>query len=350
MTDRHGKARFRFRRTGYRQAYFQSDFGTPAFMEEYKRFCDGIDAPKVKPGEARFPIGTFDDLISRWYGSSDFDKLSPRTKVVYRNDLERWRDEHGAKYVTDLRARHVEEHMQARLPMRTSANNLRKRLSQLMHYAVRLEYISHNPVTSTKPYKIDGDGHHSWTDEEIARYEARHPLGTNARLYFDLLLWTGQRRGDVRTLGRQHIKSGRFSLTQEKGGHKKQIDIPILAPLAESLLATQTGDLCFIVSNKGTPYSANSIGNIMRDWCNQAGLKHCSAHGLRKAAARRFAEAGCTNQEIKAWTGHTTDSEVSRYTKGASNRRLSDAAANKLLANLETELDKKSHKPLKGNN
>jgi len=217
-----------------------------------------------------------------------------------------------------------------------------------MRFANTIEYVDKNPVLAIKPYKIEGDGYHSWTDDEIAKYEATHPVGTKARLMFDLLLWTGQRRGDVRTLGPVHIQNGRLIFYQEKGDKKHLVDIPILRPLAESILATETGRFCFLISKSGTPYGRDSIGNYFREWCNQAGLKHCTAHGMRKAAARRFAEAGCTNQEIKSWTGHSTDSEVARYTKAASNKMMADAAAVKLLANLATELDKNSDKLLKG--
>jgi len=76
----------------------------------------------------------------------------------------------------------------------------------------------------------------------------------------------------------------------------------------------------------------------LRSGCDEAGLSHCSAHGLRKAAARRFAEAGCSNQQIKAWTGHVTDVEVSRYTAAADQTLLSDAAAELLMANLRNRL------------
>ncbi len=84
----------------------------------------------------------------------------------------------------------------------------------------------------------------------------------------------------------------------------------------------------------------------MRDWCDQAGLPRCSAHGLRKAAARRLAEAGCINQRIKAITGHTTDTEVARYTGAANQELLADQAmaaiggssANEPLANLSNDV------------
>jgi integrase len=104
--------------------------------------------------------------------------------------------------------------------------------------------------------------------------------------------------------------------------------------------------MIFLLSEHGKPYSRKGFGNKFRQWCDEAGLSNCSAHGLRKAAARRFAEAGCTNQQIKAWTGHTTDTEVARYTKAADQQALSDAAALLLMANLDARLANQADKPL----
>jgi len=72
----------------------------------------------------------------------------------------------------------------------------------------------------------------------------------------------------------------------------------------------------------------------MSDAIRKAGLPpYCKAHGLRKAAARRLAEAGCSTQEIMAVTGHKTLSEVERYTRAAEQERLNAAAMAKQLEN-----------------
>src|SRR5207247_11179099 len=77
-----------------------------------------------------------------------------------------------------------------------------------------------------------------------------------------------------------------------------------------------------------TEISALSLHDALPicDRCNEAGLPHCSAHGLRKAAARVLAEAGCTAHEIGAITGHSSLAELVRYTKAADQRRLAEAA------------------------
>jgi integrase len=53
-------------------------------------------------------------------------------------------------------------------------------------------------------------------------------------------------------------------------------------------------------------------------------------HGLRKAAARRLAEAGASALQIAAITGHQTLAEVSRYTASAEQERLAEDAMAKL--------------------
>lgn len=334
--DRHGKPRYRFRRKGYSQYLFKNPPGTEAFRKEYYACLEGGAATKIAPGANRTSPGTFDDLINRYYRSPDFLGPSERTRQVYRGVIERWRPKYGSGKIRDLDTRHVEAMMAEMLPYRTAANMLRKRLRALMDFAIRQGLADKNPVLATKPYKVESSGFHTWTEEEIAKYELRHPKGTTARLAFDLMLWTGQRRGDARMLGPQHIKNKRLIITQEKTG--ATVSLPILPALAEAIMATPSGGLVFLVSAHGKPYSRKGFGNKFRQWCDEAGLPNCTAHGLRKAAARRFAEAGCTNQQIKSWTGHTTDSEVARYTAAADQESLSDAAAKKLMANLRSRL------------
>jgi integrase len=107
-----------------------------------------------------------------------------------------------------------------------------------------------------------------------------------------------------------------------------------------------------LVTEFGAPFTAAGFGNWFRDRCNEAGLKHCSFHGLRKAAATRLAEAGCTTEQIKAVTGHATLKEVGRYTKAADQARLARQAlevqlrseGEQKLSNLDTRLDKTASK------
>lgn len=60
-------------------------------------------------------------------------------------------------------------------------------------------------------------------------------------------------------------------------------------------------------------------------------MPQCSGHGLRKACARRLAEAGATAPEIMSITGHKTLAEVQRYIADANRELMADSAMNKLI-------------------
>ena len=166
------------------------------------------------------------------------------------------------------------------------------------------------------------------TIEEVEQFEDSHAIGTKARLALALLLFTSQRRGDVVHMGRQHIKDGWLKVRQQKTG--KALEIPVIPELQRIIDASPTGDLNYLVTEYGKPWSNAGFGNKFRDWCDTAGLPQCSAHGLRKAAAAKLAELGCTAHEIMAITGHESLKEVERYTKAAEQKRLAKSAMKKL--------------------
>lgn len=208
-------------------------------------------------------------------------------------------------------------------------NNTLKALRQVFKFGVNYDHVRHNPVIEVEYLKPKNKGgFHTWTLDEVEHYENRHPIGTKARLVLDLLLYTGQRRGDIVHMGRQHERDGWLHFTQQKTG--KPMQIPILSSLRRSLDASPTGDLTYIVTEFGKPFTSNGFGNWFRKRCNEAGLPQCSAHGLRKAAAVRLAHAGSTAHEIAAITGHDTLKEVERYTKEVEQRRLAEAAGARL--------------------
>ena len=143
-------------------------------------------------------------------------------------------------------------------------------------------------------------------------------------------------------LGRQHVKDGWLSFTQHKNRNRKpvKVEIPITPALKTIIDASPCGSLAFLVTDHGRPFSSsNSFGNKFRDWCDQAGLPHCSAHGLRKAAAARLAELGASDREIMAVTGHQTSKEIDRYTRGMRRKVLARSAMDRLTRNAVPEDD-----------
>src|SRR5262249_8965815 len=137
------------------------------------------------------------------------------------------------------------------------------------------------------------------------------------------------RRGDVIRMGRQHIRDGVLTITQQKTG--VPVVVPVHPELRAAIDASAGTNLTFLVTERGRPFPGHSFTAWFRKHCDDAGLpKRCVVHGLRKAAARRLAEAGCTVHEIAAITGHTTLKEVERYTKAFDRERLARAAMGRL--------------------
>jgi integrase len=199
----------------------------------------------------------------------------------------------------------------------------------LFRWAFRARLVKSDPTVGVNDLPLPkNDGHVPWSDGDVAAYEARWPLGTPQRVWFDVLAYTGLRRGDAVRLGRQHLRNGIATIKTEKTG--SVVTLPILATLAETLSAGPCGDLTFIAGMNGRPLTKESFGNLFRQACREAGLINRSAHGLRKAAATRAAEHGATEAELEAIFGWSGGRMASLYTRTANRQRLSIAAMNKL--------------------
>lgn len=347
--DRHGKRRVRFRKGGF-TCYLQ---GTPwgeSFMRAYAAALDGVAAQKGEAGAERTRPGSVSALFVRYYRSPEFLGLKPSTREIYRGILERFRAEHGHRLVREMKREHANAIIGKMSATPVAANNLKSLLATVCDFGVDIGMMNQSVWRGIKSYKITGDGFHAWSASEIAQFEKAHPVGTKPRLAFTLLLYTGQRRGDVIRMGWQHVKDGRLKVVQQKTG--RALEIPIHPRLMEVLKAQPRENMTFITTNAGGAYSGPSFGKVFRDWCRAAGLKGCSPHGLRKSAATRLADIGCTVHEIMAITGHTTLAEAERYTAAAEQRRLADRAMARMvstedeqvLSNLESGLDKKDVK------
>jgi integrase len=337
--DQHGKRRVRFRKGGF-TTYLAGTPWSEDFMRQYAAALDGVKAQASNIGSARTKPGSFNALCVSYYRSPDFLGLKASTQAVRRNIIEKFRSQHGDKPVRGLGRAHVKAIIGAKANTPEAANNLLKVLRVILGYAVDQEMIASNPTVGIKKYRSRGEGHHSWSEDEIAKFEARHEIHTRARLAFALLLYTAQRRSDVLRMGWQHVTDDLIAVRQEKTD--AALVIPVHPKLKVALASVPRTNLTFLVTERGAPFTPAGFGNWFRDQCNLAGLPHCSAHGLRKAAATRLANAGCSTDQIKAITGHKSLSEVAHYTRAADQQRLARQALEQQLR-AEGEQDLSNH-------
>ncbi len=126
--------------------------------------------------------------------------------------------------------------------------------------------------------------------------------------------YTTGRREDIPRFGPQHFKNGRIKYRQGKNDKRAPIDmdIPIHPDLQASIDAFPSKHAAFLVTEFGKPFTTNGFGNKFKDWCRQAGLPHCSAHGVRKFTSAQLAESDATPHQIGAVTGHQSLKEIER--------------------------------------
>jgi len=349
--DRHGNVRIYFRRKGHAKIRIMGLPGSAEFQAAYAKALEmKVSGAAAIVVDGRNQTSLF-WLCNQYFRSADFKRLDPRTQHVRRLILNGL-CERGAGPLPFARLTPLSilKWRDDKADTPEAANSLIKALRQLYAFAIEYRHATRNPAKDVKYLKSYSEGHHSWTEDEIALFEDFYPVGTNARLAFALLLFTGQRRSDVVLLGKQHLADGSIQFTQQKNRNRNPIKLilPLHPELRSIIEATPSGAFNFLVTEFGKPFTGNGFGNRFRKWCDQAGLPaHCSAHGLRKAAAARLAEAGATELEIRAITGHQTSHEVNRYTKAASQKIMAKAGMAKLIGNKSVPLFNETSVPPK---
>jgi integrase len=337
FVDRHGHPRFYFRRAGFKTVPLPGLPWSPNFMEAYEA---ALANDKVELGAARTLPGTVNAALIAYYQHRCFtDALAKVTQQNRRAILENLRRDHGDKRIALMHAQALQAIMNHKTP--ASQRNFKRAMRGFLDFCMAHNLIKVDPLAGTKLSKMKTRGFHTWTEDEIAQFQAYHAPGTKARLALELLLQTGHARADVVRMGPQHVRSGTLSMRRQKTD--VAFDIPLLPELVAELKLHVTTNLGFLISERGTSFGAASFGNKFRMWCNEAGLKQCAAHGLRKASAVRHALNGASAFELMAWHGWKTIGEAQRYVEEANRIRLSESAGLKMRTgsgNLPTGLPK----------
>jgi len=333
-TDRHGNVRIYFRVKGKKKVRLREKPGTAAFLREYECAEKGIpysDAPVIADSAKPVVVRSFRWLCQQYFkraaNSVTVDTMSRRRRL-----LEDICVKHGDKPFELLERKHVTAIRDTRIDSPGAANNIVKAISALYAWAIEVGEAKVNPCNGIKRLK-SGEGWHTWTLDEIEQFEAKHPPGSTARRALAIFMFTGLRLSDAAILGRQHLENGwiriRPGKTRKSSG--VEVNVPILPDLEVELGQVPAGQLTFLVTEYGKPFSDKGLGNKMRQWCDESGLFHCPAHGLRKAGASIAAENGATSDQLKAIFGWTTSQQADLYTRAARRKKLAGDGAKLLL-------------------
>ena len=323
--SRHGKAVWYVRVGQGPRVRLVHPYGTAEFWRDYR---DALDGKPVATRKGPAP-GTFSWLVARYVESAEWSELKPGTRKQRHSFYRMAEKTSGDVAVRTIGRKSILAGRDRRRDRPFSANNFLKAMRGLFRWAIGAGHAKADPTDGIKLLGMgERAGFHAWTEEEVSRFEARWPIGTRERLALDILLYTGLRRGDASRLGPPHVRQTRagpeFTIRTEKTGIV--VVAPILPALAASIAAAPTGEAAFLATVRGTPFVKESLGNWFRKACAEAKVPG-SAHGLRKAGARRAAEDGATEAQLNALFGWADGSrESALYTRTANRAKLAREA------------------------
>lgn len=353
--SRHGQVRLYFwRGAGTAKIRITETEGSPEFYARVATLTRETEIAPILPtrdaGLATPAAGTFGALALAYMASSAFLDYDGATIKKRRNLLghmveERVTPDDASRLFRDMPLDRVSAanldvlRDRAAKITKGQANERVKALRAMFKWASlpaqrpQWPTLRSNPAAGLKTIKVASDGWHTWTMDEIEQYERRHPPGTRAHMAMTIALYTGARRSDIIRLGRPHVRGQVLRWTAYKGRRKDPmpIEIDILPPLAEALARGPLGEVTWLQNELGRPFTHAGFGNWFADRCAEAGLPHCSAHGLRKAGATRAAENGATAHMLMAMFGWKTLAQAERYTRAAERRKMAKAGMQTLM-------------------
>jgi integrase len=322
--SRHGRAVWYVRRN-CKRIRLRADFGTPEFDAEYQAALTNAPQPSNKGEPA---AGTLAWLIECFRGTAAWQARSESTRAkwdgLYRHVIETA----GNAPLSSITPKVIRAGLERRAHTPGQAQHFLNVMRALFRWAIKAQLVKTDPTADIQaPARRRDAGIRPWTEDDVAAYEKHWPIGTRQRVWVDVLLYTGLRRGDAVRLGRQHVRDGIATIKTEKTG--TMVTIPILPVLAETLAAGPCGDLSFIAGARGQPMAKASFSNDFAIACRAAGVPG-SAHGVRKIAATRAANAGATVAELEAIFGWSGGKMASHYTRAADRQHLAKRAMHKL--------------------
>lgn len=324
-TTRHGQTAWYVRLKGGALTRIRGEYGSEEFEANYHAAIAGAPQPKAKPNS-----NSLQWLYDRYRESMAWSKLSAATRRQRENILAHVMTKAGQEAFKAIDGAAVVAGLDDRRETPSQARNYLDAVTGLFRWAKANNHVAIDPTRGVdRPQRLRGStGFPVWTEGDVAAYREKWPLGTRQRVWLEVLLGTGLRRGDAVQAGRIHIKNGLFSLATEKTG--MVMHCVIEPDLQAALDAGPLGRFHFICGVKGEGLVKEAFGTMFREACRAAGVVK-SAHGLRKLAATIDAERGYTERELEAKYGWTGGFMASLYTKSANRKRLVIEAARRSM-------------------
>ena len=313
-----GKIYLYFERRGVRTKL--PAFDDPDFWVEYARAGRGLpQSPTTKNWRA---------LVAAYKASERYSKLSPRTRKDYEPAIVFLTDAWGDADPRKLKRSNVIAVMHENAENTRKANDFKVVVSRCLDTAIDMDWMTHNVAKTISHLKPKTTlNRQPWPQDLIDKFREEAPIGTRARLIFELCLGTGQRISDVLSLRWSDIRDEGVHLVQRKTG--RALVIPYTATLRDTLAQHGRNEWFIVAGTNGKPVSYRAANDAIMRVRKCIGAEAYDIHGLRHTAASELAEAGCSDDLIKAVTGHHSTAMVRRYSDAARQRSRAKEAQDK---------------------
>jgi integrase len=335
FVDKTGRVRFYFRHHGKRWP-LPGQPGSAEFAACYDELRQEHVIARPASNVA-FGPNTLGSVIEKYLGSEDFKSKAHNTRRQYHRILDRLKEIAGRGLIIDLQEQHVRKIRERFLPATFAADESVMLLSMLWVFAKEhlAMQLGPNPTTDIRKLHKQKWEHEPWPEAVIEKFEAEARPKPNAALALRLLLYTGQRAGDVAGMKWERYDGNGIQVRQQKTS--EPLWIPCYWRLKDALEQAERKSEFILTTQNGSGYSAGGFCNMIAEATAQIGHKEYTAHGLRKNAAIALIEAGCEVPLVMAILGHKTWKMAMHYAQRREQKKLAQQAIEKLeVANPRT--------------
>ena len=314
-----------------------------------------LPATPAQPGTLRWYWNGYKQS-DHWLGdlSVGHEGLADSTRLQRTGLIESLLPENGEKPFAVLTRTVIKAEMKARTP--SQAGNLLSALRGMIRWMIDEGHLDEDddPTIGLRSGKAkasrESGGFVPWTDEDMAMYWAKWPLGTEARLMFDILHYTFLRLGDAHRFGpphlRQIVRKMAVQIATEKSRGNTTVTVPLHPQFAESLRAARAGGIIGaevftgkVVRGRIMPMNKKAWAAKFKKYAVLAGVNEPkkSCHGVRKARAEVAAYADCTESQMMAMFGWTDPKMPAHYIAQAKREKLGVSGMEKIVAFDQTQ-------------
>lgn len=338
--SRHGQVRYYFQKPHGKYTRLPDDPTSIEFVVRYQALMDGDR--KSTPSISQPNNGSFKALCEAYKQQMMVAGLAQSTRTQQSNVLNAICNEMiggdaarliGNKPVKTFTLSDLEAIRARKLDKPHAANHRVKVLRKLFTYALKTNWIEDNPGVGLEKVSAKSDGHMPWTFEHVQQYMEHYEVGTMAHLCMWLLLETGFRIGDIRTVGPQHRRENEISI--KTGKTNTHVTAVLSDSLTEFLDTLPRTGFTYLVTTHGKPFeSPKAMSARFVKWARQAGIPApLSAHGVRKFDAIIAAESNVNEHQLTAMFGWTNLKTAAIYTNTANRKRLARQGNEKVYGN-----------------